>query len=447
MLIRINGPLEVFVNKILKIILTGLLAVVLIAIGFSGGIVAGHLVPFGSFLNGSPLPFVNSPTLSPNTQNATPQNLQSLFKPFWEAWKIIHDQYVDQPVDDTKLMEGAINGMMESLGDAHSTYMNPQTFKDANAQLAGSYEGIGAFVDTTGSFLTITSTMAGSPAEKAGMQAGDQIIAVDHQDMTGINPEVVRQKVIGPAGTSVHLTVDRKDANAPLEFDVTRAKISVPSASGKMLDNGVGYIQITTFGDNTTQELTTTLKTLMAQNPKGLILDLRDNGGGFLQTAVEVVSQFQDSGVVLYEQYGNGTKKPYNIIPGGMATKLPMVVLINEGTASASEITAGALQDYGRAKLVGVISYGKGSVQNWVPLSDNQGAVRVTIARWLTPKERQIDKKGLTPDVYVARTVADRKASRDPQMDMAVQVLTDMINGAAIPTSVPTAIPAPTPTP
>ena len=434
-------------NKIVQIILIGLLGIALLVGGFSGGFIVGHMLPFGGIQTGSALPFVNSPTLSPNTQTATPQDLQTLFKPFWEAWQIIHDQYVDQPVDDTKLLQGAINGMMQSLGDAHSTYMDPQTYKDANAQLAGSYEGIGAFVDTTGAYLTITSAMAGSPAEKAGIQAGDQIIGVDHQDMTGINPELVRQKVIGTAGTTVHLSIARQGEANPLEFDVTRAKIDVPSASGKMLDNGLGYVQITTFGDNTTKELTDTLKTLMAQHPKGLILDLRDNGGGFLQTAVEVVSQFQDNGVVLYEQYGDGSKKPYNVISGGLATKVPIVVLMNEGTASASEITAGALQDYGRAKLVGVVSYGKGSVQNWVPLSDNEGAVRVTIARWLTPKNRQIDKKGLTPDVYVQRTIADRKAGRDPQLDMAVQVLTDMINGTAIPTSVPTATPIPTATP
>jgi carboxyl-terminal processing protease len=447
MLVRVNSSQEVSVNKILQIILIGLLAVVLVAIGFSGGFVVGHILPSGSFLSALPQPLAGAPTLAPETQTATPQDLQTLFKPFWEAWQIIHAQYVDQPVNDTKLMQGAINGMMQSLGDAHSTYMDPATYKDANAQLAGTYEGIGAFVDTTGTYLTITSTMVGSPAEKAGLQAGDQIVAVDHQDMTGTNPELVRQKVIGPAGTTVHLSVARQGITAPLEFDVTRAKISVPSASGKMLENGIGYVQITTFGDNTTQELTDTLKTLMAQHPKGLILDLRDNGGGYLQTAVEVVSQFQDSGVVLYEQYGDGTKKAYNVISGGMATKLPMVVLMNEGTASASEITAGALQDYGRAKLVGVVSYGKGSVQNWVPLSDNEGAVRVTIARWLTPKERQIDKKGLTPDVYVQRTVDDRKAGRDPQLDMGVQVLTDIINGSPIPTSVPTAVPTPTPAP
>jgi carboxyl-terminal processing protease len=433
------------VTKTLQVILFALIGFALLAGGFSGGFLAGHFLGAGNLSPVAAAPFPSSPTVSPQAQAATPQDLQTLFKPFWEAWQIIHQQYVDQPVDDTKLMEGAIRGMMESLGDPHSTYMDPQTYKDANAQLAGSYEGIGAIVDSTGEYLTIVSTFPGSPAEKVGIESGDQIIAVDHKDMTGTNPELVRQKVIGPAGTAVHLTVARKGAAAPLEFDVTRAKIVMPSASGKMLPNGIAYVQITTFGENTTKELTATLKTLMAQDPKGLVLDLRDNGGGYLQTAVEVVSQFQAGGTVLYEQYGDGTRKEYAVIPGGMATMIPMVVLINEGTASASEITAGALQDYGRAKLVGVISYGKGSVQNWVPISNEQGAVRVTIARWLTPKNRQIDKKGLTPDVYVQRTAEDRKAGRDPQLDAAVRTLMAILSGSPIPTSVPTVVPTPTP--
>ncbi len=432
-------------SKTLQVILFVLIGFALLAGGFSGGFITGHFLPFDSVGPVSAAPFELSPTVPPQSQTATPQDLQTLFKPFWEAWQIIHQQYVKQPVDDTKLMEGAIRGMMESLGDAHSTYMDPQTYKDANAQLAGSYEGIGAVVDTTGKYLTIISTFPGSPAEKVGIQAGDQIIAVDHKDMTGIDPELVRQKVIGPAGTTVHLSVARKGASAPLEFDVTRAKITMPSASGKMLSNGIAYVQVTTFGENTMQELTATLQTLMAQHPKGLILDLRDNGGGYLQTAVEVVSQFQGNGPVLFEQYGDGTKKEYDVIPGGLATKIPMVVLINEGTASASEITAGALQDYGRAKLVGVVSYGKGSVQNWVPLSDNQGAVRITIAHWLTPKGRQIDKIGLTPDVYVPRTALDRQAGRDPQLDAAVETLMAMLNNTPIPTSVPTPTPTPVP--
>ncbi len=429
-------------NKILKVILFGLIAIALLLSGFSGGFVVGHILPASALQQLSP---AGAPASTPETQAGTPQDLQSLFKPFWEAWQIIHAQYVDQPVDDTKLMQGAINGMMQSLGDPHSTYMDPQTFKDANAELAGSYEGIGAYVDTTGAFLTITRPIPGSPAEKAGLEAGDQIVAVNGQDMTGIRPDLVRLKVIGPAGTTVHLTVNRAGTPDLLQFDVTRAKIDIPSATGKMLDNGIAYVQITTFGDKTTQELTDTLRTLLPQHPKGLILDLRDNGGGYLQTAVEVVSQFLDHGVVLYEQSGDGTRKEYDVIPGGMATQIPMVVLINAGTASASEITAGALQDTGRAKLVGVVSYGKGSVQNWVPLSNDQGAVRVTIARWLTPDNRQIDRKGLTPDVYVPLSADDIKANRDPQLDMAVQVLTDLINGVPIPTSVPTPVPTTTP--
>ena len=249
--------------------------------------------------------------------------------------------------------------------------------------------------------------------------------------MTGIDAELARQKVLGPAGSTVVLTVARAGASDPLEFSITRDKIVVKSAAGKMLDNGIGYIQITTFGDKTTSELRAALKELMAQNPKGLVIDLRNNGGGYLQTAVEVASEFIPKGVVLYEQYGDGTRNTYDVIPGGQATEIPLVVLINEGTASASEIVSGAIQDYGRGKLVGVTSYGKGSVQNWVPLSDNEGAVRVTIAKWLTPNERSISNVGLTPDATVEITDADRKAGLDPQLDKAVQVLLDQINGSA----------------
>jgi len=433
------------VSRTLQVILLVALGVVLLAGGFSGGFIAGHVLPLSSRDSAGLSPILPVPSVPAAAQTATPADLQALFKPFWEAWQLVHTQYVEQPVDDTLLMQGAIRGMLEALGDPHSTYMDPQTFQDANSELEGSYEGIGAIVDTTGAYLTVISTFPSSPAEKADIRSGDQIIALDNDDMTGIDPELVRRKVKGPAGSVVHLTIARGGEGAPLEFDITRAKISIDSASGKLLDDGIGYVQVTTFGENTTKELTSALRTLMAQNPRGLILDLRDNGGGYLETSVEVVSQFQEKGVVLYEQYGDGTKKPYNTTSGGLATKIPMVVLINEGTASASEITAGALQDYGRAKIVGVVSYGKGSVQNWVAISNEQGAVRITIARWLTPKERQIDSKGLTPDVQVERTPEDRQAGRDPQLDAAVAVLKNIISGKPIPTSVPTARPTATP--
>jgi carboxyl-terminal processing protease len=430
-------------NSVLKIIL-GIVVVLFVgAASFAGGFVTGQFVPaLGGNASHIFLPSVAS-TPSSDQQSATPQDMQTLFAPFWEAWNIVHEQYVDQPVDDLKLMQGAIRGMMESLGDKHSSYMDPVNFKQANESLSGEYEGIGAYVDTGGDFLSITSPIPGSPAEAAGLRPGDIIVKIDGEDMTGVEPEIARQHVLGPAGSVVHLSIARDGEKALLEIDVTRDRIVIKSATGKMLDNGVAYIQITTFGDNTTSELTKALTDVMAQNPKGLILDLRNNGGGYLQTAVEVASQFLGDGVVLYEQYGDGKKNTYDVQSGGMATDIPMVVLINEGSASASEIVAGALQDYARATLVGVTSYGKGSVQNWIPLSDNQGAVRVTIAKWLTPNGRTIHEKGLTPEVWVEMTEDDYKNDLDPQLDTAIQTLLAIIAGNPIPTSVPTATPAP----
>jgi carboxyl-terminal processing protease len=409
-------------SKTLRTVLIAFVVIVLVACSFGGGFAAGHFLPITT---------QSAPTAIATTggnQGGTPTDLQSLFKPFWQVWNVVHQMYVDQPVDDTKLMQGAINGMMQSLGDPHSTYMIQQEYIDATSQLAGSYAGIGAYVDTNGQWLTITKPMPNSPAEKVGLQAGDQVIAIDGQDMTGIAPEAVRQKVLGPASSTVTLTIQRPGETQPLDVQITRQVIVVPSVTSKMLDNNIAYIPISTFGDNTANDLHQQLAALLAQNPKGLILDLRDNGGGYLDTAISVASEFIPSGVIVTEQAGDGTKTPYNAIPGGLATdssSLPMVVLVNGYSASASEIVAGALQDTGRAKLVGETTYGKGSVQDWVPLANNQGAVRVTIARWLTPNGRTIDKKGLTPDVVVTMTQDDITAGRDPQLDAAVQQLSN----------------------
>jgi carboxyl-terminal processing protease len=431
-----NEPVNKPMNNALKMILAILVVTFVGVASFAGGFVTGHFVPLLDTTTVAPF-------ISVDQQSATPQDLQVLFQPFWETWDIVHEQYVDQPVDDLKLMQGAITGMMQALGDKHSSYMDPTTFTQANESLSGEYEGIGAYVDTGGDFLTITSPIPGSPAEKVGLRPGDIIVKIDDEDMTGIDPEVARQHVLGPAGSVVHLSIAREGETNLLEFDVTRDKIVIKSASGKMLDNEIAYIQVTTFGDKTTQELTEALTDVLAQNPKGLILDLRNNGGGYLQTAVDVTSQFVGDGVALYEQYGDGGRITYDVEPGGLATDIPMVVLINEGSASASEIVAGALQDHGRAVLVGMTSYGKGSVQNWIPLSDDQGAVRVTIAKWLTPNDRTIHEKGLTPEVVVKMTEDDYKNNLDPQLDIAVETLLALISGQPIPTSVPTSAATP----
>lgn len=417
-------------KKSLLYTIIAVIAVILLAGAFSGGFLAGHYLPLGNqtvSMNGSPN-LIEGDTLTPvpvggDTNAATPGDLETLFKPFWETWALVHAQFVDQPVDDVAMMRGAIRGMLESLGDEHTSYMDPQEYTDANSSLEGSYEGIGAYVDTGGDFLSITSPIPGSPAEKAGLKPGDKIIAIDGEDMTGINPELVRRKVLGPAGTIVKLTILREGLEESFDVDITRDQITIESVESKMLENNIAYVKLNTFGDTTGRDLENQLKALMAQNPKGLILDLRYNGGGYLQTAVEVASQFMSDGIVLYEQYGDGRKDSFDALPGGLATDVPMVVLINKGSASASEIVAGALQDSKRAQLVGETSYGKGSVQNWIPLQDNQGAVRVTTAKWLTPNGRTIHKIGLTPDVVVVLSDDDAKAKLDPQLDKAIEIL------------------------
>jgi len=229
-------------------------------------------------------------------------------------------------------------------------------------------------------------------------------------------------KVMGTAGTTVKLTIKRTGIDTPIDVTLTRAHIVIPSVTSKMLDNKIGYIQITIFGETTATDFHNQLSQLMAQNPVGIILDLRDNGGGYLTTGIAVASEFIDHGVIVTEQYGDGTKDVHNANPGGIATTIPLVVLVNGNTASASEIVSGAIQDDARGKLIGELTYGKGSVQNWIPLSDG-GTARITIAKWLTPTGRAIDKIGLTPDIVVKLTQADVTAGKDPQLDAAIQAL------------------------
>jgi len=414
-------------SRVFVIFVAVVIALILLAGAFSTGVLAGRLLaPARSPQAAAILEQLNL-TQSDETapqDTGTPQDLQKSFEPFWQAWDLVHDQYVDQPVDDQLLMRGAIKGMLEALGDPHTSYLDPEQQKILDTQLQGEdqYEGIGAWVDTSSDYLTIISPMPESPAQKAGLKTGDKIIAIDGEDMTGLNGEVVRKKVLGPAGSIVTLTILREGVE-PFDAQVTRASITVPSLESRMLDDEIGYIHLYIFGDKTTDELRTALKELLAQNPKGLILDVRYNGGGYLETAIDVVSEFIGDGTVMYEEYGDGNRKTFEARKGGLATDIPLVVLVNEGSASASEIVAGAIQDRQRGKLVGVKTFGKGSVQIPSELKDNQGAVRITIARWLTPGGRTIHEVGLEPDVVVEITEEDQTADRDPQLEKAIELL------------------------
>ncbi len=266
-------------HKTLKIVIAIIVGLVLISGAFSGGLIVGWLLPAKSTLE---TPISSIPTTPATEATATSTDLEKLFVPFWEAWNLVHDQFVDQPVDDIKMMEGAISGMMDSLGDEHSSYMDPQTYIEATRPLDESYEGIGAYVDVSGDYLTIITPMPGSPAEAAGLKPGDMIVKIDGKDMIGIDPSVALQSVLGPAATAVTLTIQRGEENEILEFTITRAKIDLPSVTGKMLDDNIAYISISTFGENTTTLLKQYLKELLANDPVGLILDLRYNSGGYL---------------------------------------------------------------------------------------------------------------------------------------------------------------------
>ena len=409
-------------------VLIGILGGLFLVVGaFSAGAIVGNLI----------IPQPNLGWLE-NTKNTQPSSTdgdptaeittEDLFSPFWESWDIVHDQYIDQPVDDQELMRGAITGMLESLGDQHTAYMNPDQFTQANIPMDGEYEGIGAWVDTSTEFLTIISPMPGSPAEDAGLLPGDEVIKIDGEDMTGLDGSLVIRKVLGPAGSSVVLTIQREGETAPFDVTIVRAQISIPSVESRMLDDGIGYVAIMTFAGETQAELQENLEEILAEDPVGLIIDLRNNGGGFLQTAVEVGSEFIQEGVILYEDYGSDEELvDFRASKNGLATDIPLVLLVNEGSASASEIVAGAFQDHERGPLIGATTFGKGSVQNWIALDNNQGAIRVTIARWLTPDKRQIHDIGLVPDFEVEFTEEDFLADLDPQLDKAVEVLLDLI--------------------
>lgn len=403
---------------------------ILLGVGgcFFTGVMTGSLVPnfFDSVISTKPSAVQTTEPIEVELgeptaviQATTQEELDELFQPFWESWELLHRNFVDQPLDDQALMRGAIQGMLAATGDIHTSYMDPETFAQANAEMEGEeYTGIGAWVNTAGEFIEVISPMKGSPADRAGLRAKDLILAINGEDMTGVPGDIALQQVLGPAGETVTLTVRRGEE--VLDIAIVREKIVVPVVEYEMLEGDIAYIQLHTFNEVATEQLRLALEELLAENPKGLIFDLRNNGGGLLSTAIEVSSEFVSKGIIMYEEYGDGSRESYSARPGGLATDIPLVVLINEGTASASEITAGAIQDYDRGTLIGATSYGKGSVQNWIPLRSEESGVRITIARWLTPNEHQIHGVGLTPDIEVLYTDEDIEAGIDVQLQAAI---------------------------
>jgi carboxyl-terminal processing protease len=412
------------VRTLTTIMVTALMAVAV----FVGGFVAGH---YTALPNSPVFSFAGLEGLT-GRASTDPQSREALFAPFWETWDLVHQQYVDQPVDDVTLMRGAISGMLEALDDAPTRYMPPAEYDMITSDQSGELQGVGAYVEgVEGQGLRVISPFPGSPAEAAGLLPGDIVTHVDDTDVTQMKELEIIALVRGPAGSAVRLTVQREGNAEPLEFTVTRAKIVIPSVESRLLDGQIGYVKINDFGARTLSELRSALQALKAQGAVGLVVDLRGNPGGYRNTAIDVASQFLPRGtVVMREQYADGHEVTYKAKSGGQALDLPLVVLINAGSASASEIVAGALNDQDRATLVGAISFGKGTVQTWHELQGDNGAVSVTIARWLAPDGAWIQGEGITPDVAVELTEDDHAAGRDPQLDAATELLR---SGEAVP--------------
>jgi carboxyl-terminal processing protease len=350
-----------------------------------------------------------------------PANTDERFVPFWDMWNLIHQKYNN--LDDTALMEGALRGMMQSLGDPNTDYMDPQTFAMVNESMTGAYEGIGAVVrqnEQVGG-LELVSIMVGSPAEKAGLQPGDTIVRVGGQDVTPLDQNEIIAMVRGPAGTLVQLGILRPGEADILKFDVTRARIDVASVTSKVLDGNIGYVRLSQFELNTGQDLRTALQKIDADHLTGLILDLRGNPGGYLTTAIEVGSAFISDGAIVVER-GPNREINHPALGDAIAPDVPMVVLVDQGSASASELIAGALQDHKRATVVGMPTFGKGSVQTWNQLS-NGGGIRITISRWYTPNGHSVSEVGIKPDVEVPYIPNDQSGDDDNQLTAAIQVL------------------------
>jgi carboxyl-terminal processing protease len=355
----------------------------------------------------------------------TPQNLD--FGIFWQVWDILNHRHVDRPFDPQKLLQGALKGLTAATGDPYTAFLPPVENKEVKDNLNGRYEGIGAELGIRNSQLTVISPLDGSPAQAIGVQPGDVILKVNDEETAALALSEAVSKIRGPAGTTVVLTLRRGEAET---FDVTikREQITVKSISWEDKGDGVIYIRVSRFGEQTNKDwdqAVTDILSSIIHPPSSVILDVRSNPGGYLQASIHLASEFVNTGTVVFEEFGDGQRQEFKSDHRGRLTQVPVVVMINEGSASASEILAAALRDLKGATLVGQKSFGKGTVQDAVELGDGS-AVHVTIARWLTPQGVNIDEQGLEPDFVVERTEEEVDAGVDGQLEKAVEMAKGM---------------------
>lgn len=359
-----------------------------------------------------------------------PPEAEQSFEPFWQVYNMIETEYIDKP-DAGKLVDGAISGMIDSLGDQYSGYMNPELYPLLNDDIDGVVEGIGALVRTNEDTkeIEIVNVMEGTPAMRAGIMSGDVFVAVNGESVEGLSQLELVGKVRGPAGTKVNLTMRRGDETK--DFTIVRARIQVPNIESKILDHNVAYIKLYEFSTEARKQIDQALDDLDVNSRAGLIIDLRGNPGGLLNSAIDVTSAFVKDGVILIEQFGDGRQQELDATGEYGGVKVPIVVLVDESSASASELMAGALQDHKIATIIGETTLGKGTVQTWAGLV-NGGGLRLTIARWLTPNGNWIHEKGITPDIVVEWTPQSFDDPDDPQLAAALDYMKSLVAEPAV---------------
>lgn len=344
------------------------------------------------------------------------------FNQFWQVWDAIKQKYVKQPIKDSDLFYGAIQGMVAGLGDPYTTYFPPAQADEFNKSLAGEFSGIGAEIGVKNDQLVVIAPIPGTPAEKAGLLPGDKILAIDKHSTFGVDVNSAIDQIRGTPTSSVMLTILRTGWTKSRDFTIHRAKINVPSVMTSWKPGNVAYLRIMQFNEDTIPQFDKAIADIQSKKAAGIILDLRNNPGGYLDSAVSMTSEWIGSGKVVSEKFSDGTENVRSTEGMHRLVGIKTIVLINKGSASASEIVAGALQDQKVATVVGETSFGKGSVQDYQPLPDGS-ALKVTIAEWYTPNEHNINKTGITPDIAVKEDFAKEKVGQDAMIDKALQLI------------------------
>jgi carboxyl-terminal processing protease len=402
-------------KAVVKLMIMVVLALAVVAGAFSVGYVSGSLRSRAQMPSAAAAPLQVAPG---NSQEP------ASFGVFWEAWKAVEGQFYGTIPNEQDRVYGAVRGMVATYGDPNTAFIEPKLASIFQEDISGSFEGIGASVrmNEMGQ-VVIAEPFVGQPAAKAGLLRGDVILSVDNKSLDGMNLYEAIALIRGPAGSTVVLKIARQGVDKPFDVSVVRARIETKVVDSKRLPGDIGYVSLSEFSRGASSKIADAIRSLEAEGQlKGLVLDLRDNPGGLLDEAGLVASQFIDTGTVTIEREKGGIEHVLAAQPGGVALDVPLVLLVNRGSASASEIVAGAIKENGRGKLIGEQTFGKGTVQLPQTLSDGS-ELRVTIAEWLTPNKEQINGQGIVPDIVVERTQADFVDGLDPQLDRAVEYL------------------------